>query len=29
LGGTYARHMTTRGLRPDYYAKESPSHKLH
>ena len=29
LGGTYARHMTTRGLRPDYYAEETPRHKLH
>lgn len=29
LGGAYARHMKTLGLRPDYYAQESPRHKLH
>lgn len=29
LGGAYARHMKTLDLRPDYYAQESPRHKLH
>jgi ubiquinone biosynthesis protein Coq4 len=29
LGGTYARHMKARDLRPDFYASESPRHKLH
>jgi ubiquinone biosynthesis protein COQ4 len=29
LGGAYARHMHSRGLRPDYYAPETPRHKLH
>lgn len=29
LGGAYARHMQARDLRPDYYAQETPRHKLH
>lgn len=29
LGGTYARHMKTRGLRPDFYDDVKPRHKLH
>jgi ubiquinone biosynthesis protein Coq4 len=29
LGGAYARHMQTLGLRPDYYADDVPRHKLH
>lgn len=29
LGGAYARHMQARGLRPDYYTRETPRHKLH
>jgi ubiquinone biosynthesis protein COQ4 len=29
LGGAYARHMKALALRPDYYAQETPRHKLH
>lgn len=29
LGGAYARHMTRLGLRPDFYDKVTPRHKLH
>jgi ubiquinone biosynthesis protein Coq4 len=29
LGGTYARHMKARGLRPDFYDDVRPRHKLH
>lgn len=29
LGGRYARHMNARGLRPDFYDKVTPRHKLH
>jgi ubiquinone biosynthesis protein Coq4 len=29
LGGAYARHMTGRGLRPDFYDDVAPRHKMH
>jgi ubiquinone biosynthesis protein COQ4 len=29
LGGAYARHMTRRGLRPDFYDDVDARHKLH
>jgi ubiquinone biosynthesis protein Coq4 len=29
LGGAYARHMTRRGLRPDYYDAVEARHKFH
>jgi ubiquinone biosynthesis protein COQ4 len=29
LGGAYARHMISLGLRPDFYDQVSPRHKLH
>lgn len=29
LGGSYARHMKARGLRPDFYDQVAPRHKLH
>lgn len=29
LGGAYARHMTQRGLRPDYYKTVDARHKFH
>lgn len=29
LGGAYARHMTSRGLRPDFYDDVAPRHKMH
>lgn len=29
LGGAYARHMTRRGLRPDYYDAVEPRHRFH
>ncbi|MGH8708362.1 MAG: Coq4 family protein [Burkholderiales bacterium] len=29
LGGAYARHMKTRGLRPDFYDDVRPRHRLH
>jgi len=29
LGGAYARHMKSRGLRPDFYEDVAPRHKMH
>lgn len=29
LGGMYARHMKSRGLRPDFFDAETPRHKMH
>jgi ubiquinone biosynthesis protein COQ4 len=29
LGGMYARHMKTRGLRPDFFDAATPRHNLH
>ena len=29
LGGAYARHMKSHGLRPDFYADVAPRHKMH
>ena len=29
LGGAYARHMSSRGLRPDFYEDVAPRHRMH
>lgn len=29
LGGVYARHMRTHGLRPDFYEEQTPRHRMH